>query len=143
MDILIADDHNVVISGLMGALERSFDGASFSVAHDSAEVFRLLNQKSDYDLALVDLKMPGMDGFDFLRRLFAEFPALKVAVISGVDDPCSIKKAIALGGGFTERASKNKITVIRAADTSPVAEPIGLGDPIFAGDVITVNQSFF
>jgi len=114
MDILIADDHNVVISGLMGALERSFDGASFSVAHDSAEVFRLLNQKSDYDLALVDLKMPGMDGFDFLRRLFAEFPALKVAVISGVDDPCSIKKAIALGAGGFIPKSVSEETLINA-----------------------------
>jgi len=114
MDILIADDHNVVISGLMGALERAFDGASFSLAHDSAEVFRLLGHKSDYDLALVDLNMPGMDGFKFLRQLCSEFPVLKVAVISGVEDSGSIKKAIALGAGGFIPKSVSEDTLINA-----------------------------
>ena len=114
MDILIADDHNVVISGLMGALEQAFGNASFSLAHDSAEVFRLLNQKSDYDLALVDLNMPGMDGFEFLRKLCSQFPALKVAVISGIDDSGSIKKAIALGAGGFIPKSVSEDTLINA-----------------------------
>lgn len=122
MDILIADDHNVVIAGLKGALERAFDDASFSLAHDSAEVFRLLTEKSDHDLALVDLKMPGMDGFEFLSQLCTEFPALKVAVISGVDDPSSIKKAIALGAlGFipksvTEETLINAVRLVLRGD---------------------------
>ena len=55
----------------------------------------------------------------------------------------TIQRAIALGGGFTERASKKKITVIRAGDTNPIARPIKLNDPVHAGDVITVHQSFF
>ena len=55
----------------------------------------------------------------------------------------TLEKAIALGGGFTERAAKGKITVIRAADTSRVSRPIELKDPVSAGDVITVAQSFF
>lgn len=55
----------------------------------------------------------------------------------------TLEKAIALGGGFTERAAKGKITVIRAADAGRVSRPIQLSDPVFAGDVITVHQSFF
>ncbi len=55
----------------------------------------------------------------------------------------TLEKAIALGGGFTERASKKKITVIRAGDTNPIAKSIKLNDPVHAGDIITVNQSFF
>jgi protein involved in polysaccharide export with SLBB domain len=55
----------------------------------------------------------------------------------------TLERAIALGGGFTERASKRKITVIRAGDTEGKARPIGLNDPVRAGDVITVHQSFF
>lgn len=55
----------------------------------------------------------------------------------------TLEKAIALGGGFTERASKKKISVIRAGDTNSIAKRIKLSDPVYAGDVITVNQSFF
>lgn len=123
MDILIADDHNVVIAGLKGALERAFDDARFTLAHDSADVFRLLSEKSDHDLALVDLKMPGMDGFEFLSKLCTDFPALKVAVISGVEDPSSIKKAISLGAlGFipksvTEETLINAVRLVLRGDT--------------------------
>lgn len=53
----------------------------------------------------------------------------------------TLQKAIALAGGFTERAAENKIMVIR--DSDPVARPIKLNDRVYAGDVITVYQSFF
>lgn len=55
----------------------------------------------------------------------------------------TLQKAIALAGGFTERASRTKIAVAPATD--PNAEPrvMGLNDSIQPGDVITVDQSFF
>lgn len=55
----------------------------------------------------------------------------------------NVEKAIALAGGFTERASKNKIDVKRADD--PTAEPkrMKLTDRVQPGDIITVAQSFF
>ena len=51
--------------------------------------------------------------------------------------------AIALGGGFTERASRTKIEVVRASDPKHKAVRVELSDPVFPGDVITVKQSFF
>jgi len=123
MDFLIADDHNVVISGLKGALGQAFTGATFSLAHGSEEVFKLLEEKQDYDLALVDLKMPGMDSFEFLKKLCSEFKNIKVAVISGLDDPATIKKALALGAaGFipksvSEETLVNAVRLILRGDT--------------------------
>jgi len=55
----------------------------------------------------------------------------------------TLQKAIVLGGGFTERASKKKITVIRASDPEGLDRPIALNEPVQPGDVITVHQSFF
>ena len=55
----------------------------------------------------------------------------------------TLEKAIALGGGFTERASRRKITVLRDTDANQVAVAILLKDPVHAGDVITVYESFF
>jgi len=114
MDFLIADDHNVVISGLKGVLGQAFTESTFSLAHGSDEVFKLLEEKQDYDLALVDLKMPGMDSFEFLKKLCSEFKNIKVAVISGLDDPATIKKSLALGAvGFIPK-SVSEETLISA-----------------------------
>jgi len=55
----------------------------------------------------------------------------------------TIQRAIALAGGFTERASRSKIEVTRADDPTATAQPIELSGPVFPGDVITVQQSFF
>jgi len=51
--------------------------------------------------------------------------------------------AIALGGGFTERAAKLKTTVIRSTDPAKQERLIGLNDTVLPGDVINVPQSFF
>ncbi len=56
----------------------------------------------------------------------------------------TLRKAIALAGGFTERASRNKIFVIR--DDSRGSEKgrlIGLEEELAPGDIITIEQSFF
>ena len=55
----------------------------------------------------------------------------------------TVERAIALGGGFTERASRSKIEVVRAGDPNHKAVRVELSDPVFPGDVITVKQSFF
>ena len=53
----------------------------------------------------------------------------------------TLRKAITLGGGFTERASKSKIIVTRGGEGSE--QKIQLSDPVFPDDVITIEQSFF
>ena len=55
----------------------------------------------------------------------------------------TVERAIALGGGFTERASRSKIEVIRASDPAHEPARVELSDPVFPGDIITVKQSFF
>ncbi len=55
----------------------------------------------------------------------------------------TVLKAIALAGGFKERASKDKIFVIRADDPSQRQQKVDLTSPIYPGDIITVQDSFF
>ena len=55
----------------------------------------------------------------------------------------TLEKALALGGGLSPRAARNKILVKRASDLSGVTVNIKMSDPVHAGDVITVPQSFF
>ncbi|SEA33903.1 polysaccharide export outer membrane protein [Microbulbifer marinus] len=55
----------------------------------------------------------------------------------------TISKAAALAQGFTERASKTKIFVIRGDDPSQTPEKVDLNTLLRPGDVVTVEQSFF
>lgn len=54
----------------------------------------------------------------------------------------TVHKAVVLAGGFSERASKSKITI--ATEKKPEQlRPVRLADPVQPGDVITVGESFF
>lgn len=55
----------------------------------------------------------------------------------------TLEKALALAGGLSPRAARNKILVKRASESSVIEISIKMSDPIRAGDVITVPQSFF
>jgi len=55
----------------------------------------------------------------------------------------TVQKAIILAGGFTNRASKDRIYVIHDVTDSGDRANIGLNDPIKPGDIITIEQSFF
>ena len=55
----------------------------------------------------------------------------------------TVDKAVVLAGGFTERASRDKIFIIRAKDASKKSVNVAIDAEVFPGDIITVKQSFF
>ena len=56
-------------------------------------------------------------------------------------DGLTVQKAVALAGGFTERASKSSITLER--EFIDKKNKVGLNDEVNPGDIITVDESFF
>lgn len=55
----------------------------------------------------------------------------------------TIRKAVSLAGGFSERAAKGKIFLISDADPKRTPRKVGLEHRVRPGDIITVEQSFF
>lgn len=55
----------------------------------------------------------------------------------------TVRQAVSLGGGFKERASKDKIFVVRERDLQHTSQHIDLSGPVFPGDTLTVEESFF
>jgi protein involved in polysaccharide export with SLBB domain len=55
----------------------------------------------------------------------------------------TIRKAVSLAGGFKERASKEKIFVIREDDKSQTPVKVDQSALVYPGDIITVEESFF
>lgn len=79
--VLLADDHGLVREGLRGILAK---GADIEVAAEAAngdEVLALVRQR-DFDLALLDLSMPGLSGIALIKRLKVEKPKLRILVLS-------------------------------------------------------------
>jgi DNA-binding NarL/FixJ family response regulator len=79
--VLLADDHGLVREGLRGILAK---GADIEVAAEAAtgdEVLALV-RKREFDLALLDLSMPGLSGLALIKRLRVERPKLRILVLS-------------------------------------------------------------
>lgn len=55
----------------------------------------------------------------------------------------NLRRAIALAGGLTERASTNRITVVRDQDAERKPQRISLDAPVMPGDTINIDQGFF
>ena len=55
----------------------------------------------------------------------------------------TVRKAISIAGGFKERAARDKVTIIRDDDSSQTPRKVDLNAPVFPGDILTVEQSFF
>ena len=81
MNILIADDHANVRRGLREILVDAFSGSHFSEASDGDQVLTQLI-KSQHDLLLLDINMPGRNGLEVLRDVKKIYPLLPVIMVS-------------------------------------------------------------
>ena len=79
--VLIADDHKLVREGLKRILAAAEDLRVAGEASSGDEALALA-RANDYDLALVDMSMPGVAGIELIRRLRLEKPALRILVLS-------------------------------------------------------------
>lgn len=103
MKILIADDHRLVIEAVKGKLAELGPEVLFSMALTVEELHR--EASDDLDLALIDLTMPGANGYKHIAELRERLPALPIIVLSGVEDPEVMRASIELGAlGFIPKA---------------------------------------
>ncbi|MBA4176355.1 MAG: DNA-binding response regulator [Leptothrix sp. (in: Bacteria)] len=79
--LLIVDDHAIVREGLKRVLEGTAEDWSVAEAQGGFEALALL-RREHFDLAIIDLSMPDMNGLELLRRVRSEFPQLVVLILS-------------------------------------------------------------
>ncbi len=59
------------------------------------------------------------------------------------EEGLTVRKAIALAGGLTERASKKKMYLTKASDKSQIESKVSMDQQIASGDVLLIKESFF
>lgn len=100
MRIVLADDHVMIREGLRPFVERIAAGTQVLEAGSLPEVIQLL-RAGPVDLVILDLKMPGMNGFQGLVTLRHDFPAVRCVMLSAMADREHVLEAIRLGAdGF-------------------------------------------
>lgn len=106
-EILIADDHPLFRSALQQALTLSLGPqAHLSEAASIAELEARLAERSDWDMVLLDLNMPGAYGFSGLVLLRGQYPHIPVVMISAQEEAAVVARAKEFGAsGFIPKSS--------------------------------------
>jgi len=93
-NILIVDDEEVVRLSHLRSLQ-SVD-CNARAAGDGSEAINVMEQQS-FDVVLLDLRMPGLDGMDVLRTIKQRWPDSEVVVVTGYPSIETAKEAVRLG----------------------------------------------
>ena len=94
--VLLADDHNLVRAGVRRILESHPGIEVVGEVADGAAALEFLSREPA-DVLVLDLSMPGMDGFETLKRVRAVAPAIKVLVLSMHADAEYVARAVREG----------------------------------------------
>jgi len=126
--ILIADDHPVVREGLSAMINRQPDMKVVAEAGEGSEAVEQFFQYRP-DVALIDLRMRGMDGLHTILAICRRFPGARLVVLTTFDDNEDIYRALQGGAkGYVLKGAPREelLECIRtvSAGQSHIAPPI-------------------
>jgi DNA-binding NarL/FixJ family response regulator len=103
--IVIADDHPLFRGALRQAVGSLMPRSRVIEASGMEDVNTTLAAEKDIDLILLDLSMPGVQGFSGLIYLRAQHPEVPVVIVSATEEPMVIRRAIEFGAsGFIPKS---------------------------------------
>jgi DNA-binding NarL/FixJ family response regulator len=110
--ILLIDDHPLFRAGLKHLLDKMGDGVEIDEADNLAQGLERLSGSGAIDLVLVDLMMPGMEGFDGISTLRREAPDAPIVVISVKDRAEDVRRAMDAGAvGYVPKSSSPDVMI--------------------------------
>ena len=107
---LIIDDHPLFREALHSAVQMAYPEVDTVEARSITEALDLLADAKPFDLALLDLSMPDVHGFDGLLQLRTRYPRLPVVIVSGYEEPKIISEALSYGAaGFIPKSARKSV----------------------------------
>ena len=110
MKILIVDDHALFREGLCHVLNALDERVSILEAADYESALLHAAKHPDLDMVLLDLNMPGKDGFAVLATFVEKYPALPIVMLSGSSQRKDIQRALDTGAvGYIPKDTTSSI----------------------------------
>lgn len=110
MKILVIDDHALIREALRGVIKELKGEATVAEAADWRQAMPQVEHNTEPDLILLDLQLPGRDGFEILAELRESHPAISVVVLSARQDRESVTRALELGAlGFIPKSAPREV----------------------------------
>ncbi|HVR68683.1 MAG TPA: response regulator transcription factor [Verrucomicrobiae bacterium] len=108
--VLIADDHPLVRGALAQAVRQSLGVSEILEAGDYRQCRDVLGGRPQIDLVLLDLDMPGMNGFEGLVSLRKDYPGVPVVIVSAAREPETMLQVVELGAsGFLPKSASLEV----------------------------------
>jgi len=110
MNILVVDDHPLVIEALRHVLVKLAAEVNITAARSAVEARTYYDTLPGIDLLLIDLGLPGVDGFTLLEEVRTRHPALPVVVLSGSRRREDVMRALDRGAmGYITKTSSSDV----------------------------------
>jgi DNA-binding NarL/FixJ family response regulator len=120
--IVIADDHFLVRMGLVALLHTETDMEVIGEAGNGRAAVEIF-EKLKPDLALMDLRMPDMDGIQATTEIKRKFPNARILMLTTYDGDCDIHRALQAGAqGYVLKNSMGE-SLISALRTVAAGRP--------------------
>jgi two-component system, NarL family, nitrate/nitrite response regulator NarL len=112
LKLLVIDDHPLVQEGVAAALEALGLDVRIVSARGSDQGMSAAAANPDLDAILLDVAMPGVNGFAMIGEMRKRFAELPVIVLSALDDPANVKRALDSGAaGFIPKSSPTDVLI--------------------------------
>lgn len=134
--VLIADDHPTFRDGLRMMLDASDEIEVVGEASDGAQAVELA-ALSEFDVVLMDLQMPELNGIEATRRIVGTSPGAKVIVLTMFEDDDSVFAAMRAGArGYLLKGAERE-DILRAVRS------VGNGDAVFGPSIARRLTDYF
>jgi DNA-binding NarL/FixJ family response regulator len=140
---LVVDDHPLFREAIQLAIRLAYPDARMVEATSIAGAREAVAREGPFDLVLLDLAMPGTQGFDGLLELRTAHPKLPIVIVSALEEPRIVHEAMTCGAaGFIYKSARKPelVEAIRNVMSGSVSLPKGYEPPQAAAQSARVRE---